>query len=659
MAISPEVIKAQGLENFTPAQLAELERLIKLGGNSAASEYVKQIKLAQRETDQQVRRASDTATGNGMLQSALQGLSFGWADEIQAAMDAPFSRREGESIPEAYRRRQQEIDLWQRQYAKENPWKAFAGEAAGSLVPGFGGLKAVQHTMKGATPAAQLMTTGAIEGGVYGAGQADPGKMTTGGLIGATTGAASAPVGAKVGDWLGDKVGGLFQWGAKKLADTPERQADRYLQKVAREYDQMTPEEITARLQELGPEATLADVSPNMQGAARAAAAEPGPARTMAVDTLKGRQPGQQTRIMQATSRELGGLLGDDPTDLRAAQEAVKRARSEQAAPYYAEAYDTPFMPTGELADILNTDSGRKAYNQAIKKARDERVNLQPDKMIRALDYTKRSLDDMIGKAQRSNQPDKVRVLTSLKKDLVAELDAQAPAYATARSIYAKGYDLEKAGDAGENIFSMKPDEAEDIISVMKDSERVMYKLGVIKAVRDKVELAGESHNAVKRLINSTGNKRKLRTAFDSDESFDEFMRVLNAENDMRETMDKVLHGSHTARIQQELADMNKGVNIDGLLATQDPTLAASYALKKLVEADKVTPETLEAIGKRLFTQGLREEEIIDLFTRSGVDVGEGVKSLIQRLGSIAGHSVVPVGGAAVTPLQETTGLLQ
>jgi hypothetical protein len=601
------------------------------------------------------------SSGSPLFQQMLHGATFGWADNIQAALEAPFSRDEGESITDTYRRRQQEIDQNRQYYASQNPGKAFVAEFAPALLTGGGVAKIIDKGMQGANALSKMMTTGAVEGGIYGSGTAEPGEAVTSGVQEAAIGSLLAPVVAGAAKKTAQYGGGLLDWGRRKLTDTPEKEARRFVQKVGLDYDMRTPDQIADEVERIGAEGVLADTSSNLQGAARAAAAEMGPARMQAETVLRGRQPGQQQRVMETTSRELGGILGSEPDDLAKAIDRIKAARAEQASPFYSAAYDTPFQPTGVLADILKTPTGKQAYKKGLKKARDERINLEPDKMVRVLDYTKRALDDMIGKARRSGEDDRVRVLTGLKNDLVSELDEQVPDYATARGIYARGSALKDAGEAGEGIFNTKADDVRDLVGGMGESEKTVFKLGAIKAIRDKVELAGESHNSVRRFLNSTANKRKLRQAFDSDESFEKFMKEMQNENTMRETMDKVLSGSHTARIQAELAGMKKGIDAESMLAASsgDPTFATALMLKKLANKGDVSPETLNEIAKLLLAQGMRREEVIELFTRTNPKLSEFLGQVPSLVGRGAGLLSVPAYEAAKPHITDQTGLLQ
>ena len=114
-------------------------------------------------------------------QQALQGMSFGFADEIEARLRAVAKDTDYEDEIEDVRA---EIEA----FRKENPGMAFTAEMAGAfLIPGFATTKLIQmapklghfdkgkklyNAMKRAVVGAGA---GGIEGGLYGAGVAEEG----------------------------------------------------------------------------------------------------------------------------------------------------------------------------------------------------------------------------------------------------------------------------------------------------------------------------------------------------------------------------------------------------------------------------------------------------------------------------------------------------
>lgn len=84
------------------------------------------------------------------------------------------------------------------------------------------------------------------------------------------------------------------------------------------------PENTPERLAELGPDASLADVSPSMQGLGQGVASKPGPASETLVKHLKARDQGTNQRLLD----EIDTLIGPDeaPATVQANLEAAKAA---------------------------------------------------------------------------------------------------------------------------------------------------------------------------------------------------------------------------------------------------------------------------------------------------------------------------------------------
>jgi hypothetical protein len=149
--------------------------------------------------------------GAGYIPSALEGAgdasSFGFGDEIGAALDLPvsslWSRPKDHNAPSAY-----DINLARRRQSLEhaqvqNPWTTAGGQVVGAvggglLAPGLGGVGAAARGARLGTRLLYGAGTGAVQGGLYGAGSGEtPQERLAGAGSGAVIGAglgAAAPV---------------------------------------------------------------------------------------------------------------------------------------------------------------------------------------------------------------------------------------------------------------------------------------------------------------------------------------------------------------------------------------------------------------------------------------------------------------------------------
>jgi hypothetical protein len=147
-------------------------------------------------------------------QQALQGMTFGFADEIEARLRSLAKDTDYEDEIEDVRA---EIEA----FRKENPGMAFTAEMAGAfLIPGFATTKLIQmapklgqfdkgqklfNAMKRAIVGAGA---GTIEGGLYGAGVAEEGERIEGAKEGAFWGSIMGAVLGPTLGWFTDAIAG-------------------------------------------------------------------------------------------------------------------------------------------------------------------------------------------------------------------------------------------------------------------------------------------------------------------------------------------------------------------------------------------------------------------------------------------------------------------
>lgn len=140
----------------------------------------------------------------GMARSANQGLTFGFGDELSAAMGAGMDKLNGQPFGESYSARVQAERDADRQFKADHPVLGYGSEIAGGMMTG----KAIPQLAKiGAVKA------GALAGAAYGAGVSEGGlpERATGAGVGAVVG--SIPGGAAAG-WRALRKGGTSAAGA-------------------------------------------------------------------------------------------------------------------------------------------------------------------------------------------------------------------------------------------------------------------------------------------------------------------------------------------------------------------------------------------------------------------------------------------------------------
>ena len=168
---------------------------------------LKEIKSKLKVSSNNIQQSGniDDSTFTGDLTRAVsQGLTFGFADEIEAIFNSATS---GDiTYDEAIKQARGKLD----RFRKENPVIAYGSEIAGSIPTMLGGgavLRGIQGAKKlaDASKVGQAIKTGAVSGAVYGAGTGEgaEGKalgVATGGALGGVLGGATAKIFPKTTD---------------------------------------------------------------------------------------------------------------------------------------------------------------------------------------------------------------------------------------------------------------------------------------------------------------------------------------------------------------------------------------------------------------------------------------------------------------------------
>ena len=188
-------------------------------------------RLLNGNTNIQTQNTNPVGLAEGITQSALQGLSFGTADEIQGFARALYAKFiDGDDFNTAYSDTVNEIRSDLKSFREQEPLYAYGSEIVGSLPTAILGGAGLARAGVGAVKGAGAM------GALYGAGATDSGDpvdRAIGGTIGGLTGgtlqkvAPYATEGAKelikrgVPVTVGDAVGGGLKRFEEALTSVP------------------------------------------------------------------------------------------------------------------------------------------------------------------------------------------------------------------------------------------------------------------------------------------------------------------------------------------------------------------------------------------------------------------------------------------------------
>lgn len=512
--------------------------------------------------------------------TAAQGATFGFSDEIEAALRAPFSDRNYSDIRNEIRGG---IDA----YRQDSPWEAAGYELGGGLLTGGLGATRAAASMaaRGVGRLGQLAAVGAGQGAIAGAGYANevsdiPLQSTIGATIGAPMGAAGRVL---------ERVG----------AQTASNKAGRQIQQALKREGQ-TVDSARQELERLGPQGMLADISPSMQAKARSVALQPGPGQAVGQNALNVRQSGMTQRIKD----EVGDV------DYLGYLDDINIRRRTEAKPFYDKVKNTVMDgETPRMNQIRNSNAGKPAWKKAIEDYADDygfSVDdvKEPEYIPEVWDLFGRRLRGQQGVAVRSGDNTVAGRLGSLIDDVNDDLYSKVPALKDARKIAAGPIQAQKAAAEGRKLFTGKPDVTARQVSKMAGDERDAFVQGAMRALFDKLESSVEGANAARNLIKSEAVRSRLKSAFKSNDDYDSFISMLEKETQMGETFSNIMRGSRTSAVDAEKVDINTPLGIFSDIMSGNFGQATRGTMRAATQPRNLSEKQSGLLGTALFSQG-------------------------------------------------------
>lgn len=509
----------------------------------------------------------------GIGRSILQGLTFGFADEAEAALRARATS--GPRYEQELARVREGI----KQYEEAYPVRAFAGEAAGGLIPTVAGIAASLPTGGASTAMTAARTgrqaakipglvsqivrgagAGATTGAISGAGTAEGGLESrligagvggaTGGVFGAGTPVVTTGIGAGV-----RKAGEAT--GIVQPQDATRKAQEIIARSIAREG--MTPQQLAARQAEVvrtlgARDETIADIGgEGVRRLARGAMAIPQAAETEARQMLTERAVAAGPRII----KDITDLTAVGARDLDEVALDIINRRSMLASPLYEQARAAGQVESFAIDNLLRKS---KDIQAAIADARrlPQYADL-PDNDMVMLDKAYKYVGDLANEARKSGKSMRANDLDDLRIQLRTAITDKVPVYGKALDTFSGESLLNDALEAGRTKFIKKtPAEIRRDLAQFKDEgQQQMYRLGAIQTLRD--EIYGEKNqftDVASKFLNDRNMKDRFKLIFNSTGEYEDFIKNLQREQSMARTRGAIEGGSPTARIQQEIAEI-------------------------------------------------------------------------------------------------------
>lgn len=568
-----------------------------------------------------------TAEGPNMLEAGARGaadmLTFGLSDEIGAGVRTGFGLwGDYDKDVEAVRRNNAAAQA-------AHPWAYMGGQVAGAIPTMFiPGVNAVRGASLGAKVAKGALV-GSGMGAAYGYGSGEGGvinraaEAVKGGIIGGVTGGAIPAIGAGIGRAVAPVKKRANQLLARALTD-----------------DALTPAQARARLAELGPDAMLADLGPNLQRQAGALAATPGRAQDVVRSALRSRSAGANTRIRA----DLDATLGQAPIPSRVDAAIVANQRA--LAPEYqralagARAVDTSRIAAGLDSQVVNLRGPAQVAAARVRRM----LNVVGDNVLdpnpATLLQTRQAIDGMLETEANSQV---IRVLSAARQQVDDALAAAVPGIKRVDAKFAELARQREALTRGQSVLeggrtAPRPDELADEVATGALPQGLAVgpsavPLRLREGARAEIErIVGTNSNdvvALRRLIKGEGswNRDRLATLFGADRA-DRILQVLEREAAFADTANVVTRNSETAAraaAQAEVAPGTSGLAGGGAGLRQfditKPADAAARVFQFLtggMSADRTNARNADLAAALMMSGGPRETDpVIDRLVRA------------------------------------------
>ncbi|MED5549879.1 MAG: hypothetical protein VX529_11030 [Pseudomonadota bacterium] len=504
------------------------------------------------------------------------------------------------------------------------------------------------------------MTAGAVYGGVAGAGSGDTleeraGNAAFGALAGAGTAGTLDRLGAgtqRLGRYATNRVRGLFGGGQ----DQARRRAGERLAKAFSD-DGISPDAARRNMQQAlssgFDDVTLADVGGDtVRREMRRAAGQAGPGSQQAEQFAQQRISSQADRVAD----RIASAISDSDNFNRAVEEVISR-RVAVAEPLYHQFRQLPPIRRGIRAGYGHTQSAEARISQQLdelfqnptfareaRRARAsamarENVELRLDGQVRPGDLQRvyATLGEQIRAAKRSGDLTRRGDLTALQgrlRDLID--DAYPGAHQAARNAYAGESELLDALDAGRNILRGDAEDVADLAARMSDSEREMFRIGAVRAVRERASRVRDGRNVVDAIIGNADQRSRLRQAFDTDGDFNAFIQSLQNESDRVNNARFIRPSTGSQSTPREMDAVAAGSDLIGDITGGRPLSAAGRVGGMALDAvrggtARARDQAIVDMGTQRLSQRMIDQIVAQVEREQGRAAAEQVRRTLMR----------------------------
>jgi hypothetical protein len=617
-----------------------------------------QIKLFKSFVPPPVQKKEITAEPQ-KFRTLAQGLSFGFSDEIEAAVRSLVPESMGGKDYEVIRN---ELRSKLKDYKGQNPGEAITLEVAGAFLPsiamamtGFGAPAAAINL----TRAGQLARTAkiaAVEGGVTSIGESEEplfsGKGAEDVALGSVGGAILGTATDAVLNPAGKKSRALFDYIRRKM-----KGADSAVQKELLRLTEATGMTVDEIIADVASGRVIAD-NATLTAAIKGMVNEGGEVKPAILSASEARRLKTTAQANQSMSEALSPDVSD-PNILRARAASEAEIKGERSGAYKS-IYSMPESQavtedvanqilniakrSPEIRAELDANYALEGSSPLFKTLADGSIVYAKPPTLEDAEGVRRVLKDETGSLYAAGRGRRAATTGVLEQDLRTAIDTSSPDLGGARANYASMMSQNEQFQAGRKALSMNADELEILVNRLNPAELEAFRAGAMANINDKARRSGTT------IENLAKEDMQLGTVLRILLPEEQMTRVVQDVSRAAEatSMDKLIQPraqSMTQALQREAQLRGGGIAMDDVARGigGDPLALVRMAVNMVPSGQGLSDRQMVEVAKILYTES---PEIVEKVLKDKTNLGE----LLKKLDKIA--QVVAAGSRTASAQQ-------
>jgi hypothetical protein len=453
----------------------------------------------QQEIIAQITGAGDTIPPQNVesqkARTFAQGVSFGFSDEIEAAVRSivPGSK--------SYDSIRDELRTQLSAYKEANPGEALTFELAGALVPSIAMMMVPGGQVAGMGNLGRAVTTSALESGLSAIGQSEAktGKEFVGDVTKGT--AAGTVIGTGVELTLG-KFGQL----GRKLIDFTRAKfggADTAVQKELLRLSESTGKTVDEIIADVAEGRIIAD-NMTLGNAIKAMVNEGGVTRSEILSASGDRAARTREQAMGELRETMTPQQGD-PNVIRARRQTQEQLKAEESAAYgqaFKSGQNVSAQVADEMLNILQTVPTSRQALKEIYEARnivplfrqmdDGSIQFMRSPTLEDAEILRRNIKEQTGTRYRAGEGTMGEVLGAKEKTLRSAIDVESPDLAAVRASFAQRASAQELFEIGQKRgLTMNVDELQVLVESLSPEKLDALRAGMMDAINNRARRSG------------------------------------------------------------------------------------------------------------------------------------------------------------------------